>query len=104
PRIGLGPGAPEPAVGTTVSQRTGADPGFGAYHLFGPPPATDNDLLPLARALDEIERQVTHTRLNRPNLPSPRPPPLKRREMRCWRCAPSSPRPSSDRKGSSAAW
>jgi hypothetical protein len=60
PRLGLGPGAPPPAVATTVAQRTGADPGFVSYHLFGPPPATDNDLLQLARALDDIERQVTH--------------------------------------------
>jgi hypothetical protein len=61
PRLGLGAGTPAPAVVTTVAQRTGADTGFVSYHLFGPPPATDNDLLQLARALDEIERQVTHS-------------------------------------------
>jgi hypothetical protein len=61
PRLGLSAGASPPAVVTTVSQRTGSDPGFVSFHLFGPPPATDNDLLQLARALDEIERQVTHT-------------------------------------------
>jgi hypothetical protein len=61
PRLGLGPGAPAPAVVTTVAQRSGADPGFVSYHLFGPPPATDHDLLQLARALDDIERQVTRT-------------------------------------------
>ncbi len=61
PRLGLGPGAPAPVVATTVAQRSGADPGFVSYHLFGPPPATDQDLLHLARALDHIERQVTHT-------------------------------------------
>jgi uncharacterized SAM-binding protein YcdF (DUF218 family) len=60
PRVGLNAGASAPAVATTVAQRTGADPGFVSYHLFGPPPATDNDLLQLARALDEIERQVAH--------------------------------------------
>jgi hypothetical protein len=60
PRLGLGPGAPAPAVVTTVAQRSGIDAGFVSHHLFGPPPATDNDLLQLARALDEIERQVTH--------------------------------------------
>jgi hypothetical protein len=46
---------------TTVAQRSGADADFVGYHLFGPPPANDNDLLQLARALDEIERQVTHS-------------------------------------------
>ena len=61
PRLGLGPGAPPPAVVASVAQRSGADPGFVSYHLFGPPPATDHDLLQLARALDDIERQVAHT-------------------------------------------
>lgn len=61
PRLGLDVGAPPLAVATTVSQRSGADPGYVFYHLFGPPPATDHDLLQLARALDEIERQVAHT-------------------------------------------
>ncbi len=61
PRLGLGPGAPAPAVVATVAQRSGVDAGFVSYQLFGPPPATDNDLLQLARALDEIERQVTNT-------------------------------------------
>jgi Domain of unknown function (DUF4350) len=61
PRLGLGPGAPAPAVVASVAQRSGADPGFVSYHLFGPPPATDHDLLQLARALDDIERQVIHT-------------------------------------------
>ncbi|HTX96876.1 MAG TPA: DUF4350 domain-containing protein [Mycobacterium sp.] len=60
PRLGLGPDASAAAVVTTVTQRTGSDPGFVSYHLFGPPPATDNDLLQLARALDDIERRVTH--------------------------------------------
>jgi hypothetical protein len=60
PRLGLGPKPPAPAVVTTVAQRSGADAGFVSYNLFGPPPATDDDLLQLARALDEIERQVTH--------------------------------------------
>ena len=61
PRLGLGPGAPPSAVVETVTRRSGADPGFVSYHLYGPPPATDHDLLQLARALDDIERQVTHT-------------------------------------------
>ncbi|HVQ84116.1 MAG TPA: DUF4350 domain-containing protein [Mycobacterium sp.] len=61
PRLGLGPGAAAPAVVETVARRSGADAGFVSYHLYGPPPATDDDLLQLARALDEIERQVTNT-------------------------------------------
>jgi hypothetical protein len=61
PRLGLGPQAPPQAVIATAAQRGGADAGFVSYHLFGPPPATDNDLLQLARALDDIERQVAHS-------------------------------------------
>jgi hypothetical protein len=61
PRLGLGPQAPAQAVVATVAQRSGTDAGFVSYHLFGPPPATDNDLLQLARALDDIERQVAHS-------------------------------------------
>jgi uncharacterized protein DUF4350 len=60
PRLGLSAGSSAPAVVTTVAQRTGTDPGFVSYQLFGPPPGTDNDLLQLARALDELERQVAH--------------------------------------------
>lgn len=60
PRLGLGPDAPPAAVVTTAAQRAGVDAGFVSYHLFGPTPATDHDLLQLARALDDIERQVTH--------------------------------------------
>ena len=61
PRLGLGAGAPPSAVVTAVAQRSGAGPEFVAYQLFGPAPATDQDLLQLARALDDIERQVTHS-------------------------------------------
>lgn len=60
PRLGLGAAASTAAVVATVARRSGTDPGFVSYHLFGPPPATDNDLLQLARALDDIERQVAH--------------------------------------------
>ncbi len=59
-RLGLGAGAPPSAVVTSVAARSAADAQFVSHHLYGPPPATDNDLLQLARALDEIERQVTH--------------------------------------------
>lgn len=60
PRLGLGAGASTAAVVSTVARRSRTDPGFVSYHLFGPPPATDDDLLQLARALDDIERQVAH--------------------------------------------
>ncbi|WP_025736367.1 DUF4350 domain-containing protein [Mycobacterium genavense] len=61
PRLGLGTGAQPQAVVMSVTHRAGVDAGFVFYQLFGPPPGTDNDLLQLARALDEIERQVTNS-------------------------------------------
>ncbi len=61
PRLGLGAGAPASAVLMAVGHRTAVDAQSVSYQLYGPPPATDNDLLQLARALDEIERQVTHS-------------------------------------------
>ncbi len=60
PRLGLSAGAPASAVVTSVTERSAADAQFVSHYLYGPPPATDNDLLQLARVLDEIERQVTH--------------------------------------------
>ena len=39
-------------------QRSGTQ---SAHWLFGPPPATDADLVDLAHALDDIERQVAHS-------------------------------------------
>jgi hypothetical protein len=60
PQLGLGAGASPAAAVSTVAQRVGSDPGLVSYQLFGPPPTTDHDLLQLARALDEIERQVAH--------------------------------------------
>ena len=60
PQLGLGAGASPAAAVSTVAQRVGSDPGLISYQLFGPPPTTDHDLLQLARALDEIERQVAH--------------------------------------------
>jgi hypothetical protein len=60
PRLGLGAGTSAPSVTIAVAQRSGADPATVGHTLFGPPPATDTDLVHLARALDDIERQVTH--------------------------------------------
>jgi hypothetical protein len=61
PRLGVGVGASAQAVVMTVARRGGVDPNLVSYHLYGPPPATDEDLLRLARVLDEIERQVTRS-------------------------------------------
>jgi hypothetical protein len=60
PRIGLAVNAPAAAVVTAIAQRSATSPESVQYILFGPPPATDTDLVHLARALDDIERQVAH--------------------------------------------
>jgi hypothetical protein len=61
PRLGLGTVAPQPAVVIAVAQRIKSDPEWLRHLLFGPAPATDADLTQLARALDDIERQVAQT-------------------------------------------
>jgi hypothetical protein len=61
PRLGLGVDTSSPAVVIAVAQRSGSHPESLRHILFGPSPATDADLVELARALDEIERQVTQT-------------------------------------------
>ncbi|OBK72866.1 DUF4350 domain-containing protein [Mycobacterium sp. 1274761.0] len=61
PRLGLGPDAERAAVVETVAQRIGGDPQAVGHTLFGPPPATDADLVNLANALDDIERQVARS-------------------------------------------
>jgi hypothetical protein len=61
PRIGLGANASALAVVTVVAQHSGAGADRVRHNLFGPPPATDTDLLHLARALDDIERQVARS-------------------------------------------
>lgn len=59
PRLGLG-AKPSPAsVASAVTQHCGGDPNATHYALFGPAPTTDAELLDLAHALDNIERQVT---------------------------------------------
>jgi hypothetical protein len=58
PPLGLSVAAPAPAVVTAVARRTGAPPALLWHLMFGPPPGSDNDLLHLARALDDIGRQV----------------------------------------------
>lgn len=61
PLLGLSPQAPPPAVATAVAHRIGADTESVRHRLFGPPPVTDTDLVHLAKALDDIERQVAHS-------------------------------------------
>ncbi len=61
PRLGLGRNAAAPEVIEAVAQRGGHDPATVGYTLFGPPPATDSDLVNLAHELDNIERQVAQS-------------------------------------------
>ncbi len=61
PRLGLGPNADPAAVVQTIAQRSRQDPEAVRHTLFGPPPATDTDLVNLAHALDNIERQVAQS-------------------------------------------
>lgn len=58
PRLGLGVGTTHPAMVLAIAEHTRADPESLRHILFGPPPATDADLIQLAHALDDIERQV----------------------------------------------
>ncbi|NTY59667.1 DUF4350 domain-containing protein [Mycolicibacterium sphagni] len=59
PRLGLGPNASPTAVLDAVAARYTGDANTVRHLLFGPAPSTDSDLLHLAHALDDIERQVT---------------------------------------------
>lgn len=66
PRLGLGANAEPHAVIAALAARTGtrtpgADPMSTHHTLFGPSPATDADLVDLAHALDNIERQVAQS-------------------------------------------
>jgi len=61
PRLGLGPAAPPPAVVAAVAARCGHRPDEVGRVLYGPPPESDDDLVTLARVLDDIERQVAQS-------------------------------------------
>jgi hypothetical protein len=64
PRLELGVNAQPPAIIAAIMQRGSGqltDPQALQHNLFGPPPATDDDLVHLAHALDNIERQVAHS-------------------------------------------
>ena len=58
PRLGVGADTSTPALVIAAAQRSQSDPETVRHILFGPSPATDADLVHLARALDDIERQV----------------------------------------------
>ncbi len=60
PRLGLTANSPSAAVVAAVAQRSAAESQSAHLVLFGPPPATDAELIELAHALDHIERQVAH--------------------------------------------
>ena len=56
------PGCPATSGGASRSRSASrSDPESLRHILFGPPPATDADLIQLTRALDDIERQVTQS-------------------------------------------
>jgi hypothetical protein len=61
PRLGLGVDTSLRAVVIALAQRSGSHPESVRHIIFGPSPATDADLVQLARALDDIERQVAQT-------------------------------------------
>ncbi|WP_135459140.1 DUF4350 domain-containing protein [Mycobacterium sp. DL99] len=61
PRLGLNTAAPPRAVAAAVAARCGTAANSAGYILFGPPPATDAELVHLAHQLDDIERQVAHS-------------------------------------------
>jgi Domain of unknown function (DUF4350) len=60
-RLGLGADTSASAVVIAVAQRSRTHEESVRHILFGPPPASDADLVQLARALDDIERQVAQT-------------------------------------------
>jgi Domain of unknown function (DUF4350) len=60
-RLELGADTSPPAVVVAVAQRCRSHEESVRHILFGPPPVSDADLVQLARALDDIERQVAHT-------------------------------------------
>ena len=61
PRLGLGASATRPRSCRPSRSACGGDPATVAHTLFGPPPATDADLVNLAHQLDNIERQVAQS-------------------------------------------
>jgi len=61
PRLGLAPNAEPASIIASIVTRSGQDPDLIGHTLFGPPPATETDLVNLANVLDNIERQVAQS-------------------------------------------
>jgi hypothetical protein len=61
PRLGLGADASASAAVIAIAQRSRFDAESLRHILYGPPPVTDADMVQLARALDDLERQVAQT-------------------------------------------
>ncbi|MGV0835696.1 DUF4350 domain-containing protein [Mycolicibacterium thermoresistibile] len=61
PRLGLESTASPTEVTQAVAARCDRDPATVTHVLYGPVPATDADLVALARELDNIERQVAQS-------------------------------------------
>lgn len=61
PRLGLSQDAEPAAIVAAVAAHCAMPPQQVGHVLFGPPPVTDDELLSLARELDDIERQVAQS-------------------------------------------
>jgi hypothetical protein len=61
PRLGLNQDAGPPAITAAVAERCGSPQQAVTHIFFGPPPASDSDLVNLAHELDNIERQVAQS-------------------------------------------
>jgi hypothetical protein len=61
PRLGLGRNAEPSTVAQAVATRSGLNPLAVTHTLYGQAPATDADLVNLARALDDMERLVAQS-------------------------------------------
>jgi hypothetical protein len=71
PRLNLPPDTPPDEVAARVAAHAGLDPEQAAELLHGDEPATDRELLELARALDRLTRTVA-TRPDHPTEGDPR--------------------------------
>ena len=61
PRLGLAANTEPGTLSRAIAARGAGDPDTLRHLLFGPPPATDADLVALAHALDDMERQVAQS-------------------------------------------